>query len=222
MATRKALLATGEIYHVFNRSIARQPIFSNIRANNRFRHTADFYRFENSPMRYSHLIRLKPEIQSQVLDKLYSSGVKSVTLFAFAIMPNHFHFLLRQEREFGIKRFLSQVQNSYAKYYNTKSDRSGSVFQEMFKAVRIETDEQFIYVARYIHLNPITSYILKTPEELIEHPWTSLSCYVGKTNVPFLDTNMLLSHFKNKPELKNFTFDQVDYQRELDKIKHLT
>jgi len=222
MASRKIILATGEIYHIFNRSVSKEPIFTNTRGNRRFLDTINFYRFQDPYVRYSHFIRMQDEFRSKILENMYTTGIQNVTIFAFSLMPNHFHLLIRQEQESGIKKFMSQIQNSYAKYYNTKNDRSGSVFQEMFKAVRIETDEQFIHVARYVHLNPVTGYLLKDPTELETYPWTSFGSYVGNLTSEFIDTNTILSHFKNTQELKQFTFDQANYQRKLDNIKHLT
>src|SRR5690349_8516329 len=110
MATRKTILATGEIYHVFNRSIAKQPIFQSSKSTGRFLHAIDFYRFQDIPSSFSKFIRLEAFIQAQLLQKLHNEATKSVTIFVFAIMPNHFHFLLRQECENGIKKFMSQIQ----------------------------------------------------------------------------------------------------------------
>src|SRR5581483_4916008 len=139
MPRRKIVLATGEIYHLFNRSIAHQPIFTRTRDNTRFLETIDFYRFQNPMIRFSHFNRLPQEQKKQFYDKLKKESLPIVEIFAFCLIPNHFHILARQLQENGIKNFLSQIQNSYAKFYNTKYDRSGALFQEMFKAVRIET-----------------------------------------------------------------------------------
>lgn len=222
MSKRKTLLATHETYHVFNRSIAHQPIFTNSHDTTRFLNVLDFYRFEKPKIRYSHYTRLNIEQKERFRKNLQHSSPPIVAITAFAIMPNHFHFLITQQKHDGIKNFLSQIQNSYAKYYNTKHKREGSLFQEMFKAVRIETDEQFIHVARYIHLNPVTSYILKNQEELERYPLTSFSSYLNNANHSFLSKNHLMQYFKNTNKLKEFTFDQVNYQRELSHIKHLT
>lgn len=221
MSQRNIPLITEEIYHLFNRSVARQPILTKIKDFQRFLETVDFYRFQNPHLRYSHYQRLPVEQKVRFLDNLYKTGDRIVDIYAFSLMPNHFHILAKQIADEGIKLFVSRLQNSYAKYYNTKYERSGSLFQEMFKAVRIETDEQFIHVARYIHINPLTSYVVKNLKELELYAWTSFVDYVGKRELSLLDKDMLMSHFPNKHKLKQFTFDQVDYQRKLQQIKHL-
>src|SRR5579872_2504861 len=115
MASRKFILGTGEIYHVFNRSIARQPIFTSPKIMSRFLNTVDFYRFENSPMRYSYIMQLESTLRNKIFNNLYTNGVKAVEIFAFSLMPNHFHFLIRQEKDLGLRKFVSQIQNSFAK-----------------------------------------------------------------------------------------------------------
>ena len=134
-------------------------------------------------------------------------------------MPNHFHFLLKNLTEEGIKKFISNFQNSYAKYLNTKTGRTGSLFQQNFKAVRIESNEQLIHVSRYIHLNPVTAYIVKSTEELINYPWSSYPNYYKKEK-SYLKKDLILENFRTANDYKKFVTDQVDYQRELDKIKH--
>jgi len=136
-------------------------------------------------------------------------------------MLNHFHLLLEQTEDFGITNFLKLIQNSYAKYYNLKSKRSGALFQCSFRAVRIETEEQFLHTARYIHLNPLTSFVLKQPEELNNYKWNSYSDYVSATPRPFVDTKTLTEALGEKDTFVKFTLDQLDYQRNLEKIKHL-
>ncbi len=91
----------------------------------------------------------------------------------------------------------------------------------MFKAVRILTDEQLLHVTRYIHLNPVTAFILKDLKELSDYPWSSYPVYIGKQSSDNISTSEVLGFFSSKDKFIKFTEDQIDYQRELDKIKHL-
>ncbi|OGG07550.1 hypothetical protein A2699_04795 [Candidatus Gottesmanbacteria bacterium RIFCSPHIGHO2_01_FULL_43_15] len=222
MSKRTTILATGEIYHLFNRAVARQPILTRTKDLQRFLDIVNFYRFKDPPFRYSHYYRFQPEQKVRILTTLYKTSVPIVEIYAFSLMPNHFHFLVKQRVDQGIKLFASHIQNSFAKYYNTKYKRSGSLFQEMFKAERIETDEQFIHVARYIHINQLTGFIIKEFKELETYPWTSYPDYMGKRQLPFLNKELLLGYFPKLQKLREFTLDQVGYQRTLEGIKHLT
>lgn len=221
MPYRKTILAEGEIYHIFNRSVARQPIFLTDTYYQRAHEVLSYYNNLNAPVRFSHFARLPISLKNEVLETLNKENQKLVQILAFCFMPNHVHFLIKEIREKGITTFMRIFQNSYAKYFNTKTERNGSLFQSMFKAVRILTDEQLLHVARYIHLNPVTSYILKNIEELKNYPWSSFPIYIGKQKSNIVDTELVLSLFSSVEQFIKFTEDQVDYQRKLDKIKHL-
>ena len=137
-------------------------------------------------------------------------------------MPNHFHFLLKPFEKNAISDFMRNLQNSYSKYYNTKYGRTGSLFQFMFKAVRIETNEQLIHVSRYIHLNPVTAYLFEI-DQLTNHLWSSFKDYIfDEGDFPFVKPDLVLNQFKSKEDYRKFVFDQSNYQRELEKLRHLT
>ena len=221
MSYRRTPIVTGETYHTFNRSIARQPVFLNTRSYSRALELIHFYSYVQPRLRFSHYNRLPLKEKADFLEDLRTNGRRQIKLFAFCLMPNHIHFLMQELEKNGISRFMSNFQNSYAKYFNLKNDRTGSLFQSMFKAVRIESDAQLIHVCRYIHLNPLTSYVIKDADDLERYPWSSYSQYF-KGISDLIDTNLISEFFSSKKEFKKFTLDQVDYQRQLDKIKHLS
>jgi putative transposase len=222
MPYRKTPIVTGEIYHIFNRSVASQPIFLDKWDYRRALEVMQFYRFQNPGIRYSYYNRLQTDLKTSFWNDLIKHGKKQVELLAFCFMFNHFHFLLKELEENGIKTFISNFQNSYAKYFNTKTERKGAVFLSMFKGVRIATEEQLIHVNRYIHLNPLTSYIIKYASELETYQWSSYIDYLGIRNEGIVDKELIMGLLKTTQKFKNFTLDQKDYQRELEKIKHLT
>ena len=221
MSYRRTPIVTGEIYHTFNRSIARQPIFINTKSYSRALELINFYSYVQPRLRFSHYNRLPLKERADFLNDLKTNRRKQIQLLAFCLMPNHVHFLMRELEKNGISKFMSNFQNSYAKYFNLKTDRTGSLFQSMFKAVRIESDEQLIHVCRYIHLNPLTSYVIKDANDLENYAWSSYPAYFRKSS-DSVDTTLISPFFPSKMEFKKFTLDQVDYQRGLDKIKHLS
>lgn len=221
MPLRKTVLATGETYHVFNRGVNRQPTFLDKRDYPRAIDILSFYRFTKPRLRFSFYNRLPTEEKLGFWKELEEQNQKIVTLFCFCFMPNHFHFLLRQEKENGISKFLANFQNSYTKYINTRHERSGHLFQGQFKAVRIENDSQFLHTSRYIHLNPYTSYIVKTVDQLEKYPWSSLPEYIKDDGKGICETKNILSSFSSRKQYLQFVLDRKDYQRRLKDIEHL-
>ncbi|MEK7588067.1 MAG: transposase [Patescibacteria group bacterium] len=217
MATvRKVILATDEIYHLYNRGVEKRPIFTRTRDYERAKEMIWYYRYQKPRLRYSHYKELSSEAKSVYIPTLTSQPLK-VAVLCYSLMPNHFHFLLRQEQDGGITKFFSAFCNSYAKYFNTKYKRVGPLFQGEFKAVRIEDNEQLLHVSRYIHLNPSTAFLVE-PENLSSYPWTSLPEYVAKHGESTCDTTLILSQFSKAEKYASFVSDQAGYQRSLNGI----
>ncbi len=222
MPYRKSPLVSQEIYHLCNRSVAELPIFVTGENYHRALELIDFYRFPKTGIRFSYFKRLSTKQKSDLMTSLYSTK-PLVEIYAFCLMPNHVHFLVKQKIDGGAARFMRIFQNSFAKYLNTKNDRSGAVFQSMFKAIRIVSEEQLTHVFRYINLNPVTSFIVKNVDDLENYPWTSYQDYIKTKPVsPFINTDLFKSIFKTPQKLKEFLVNQVNYQRTLNQIKHLT
>ncbi len=98
---------------------------------------------------------------------------------------------------------MQRVLNSYAKYYNTKYQKSGHLFEGKYKAIHIESNEQLLYLSAYIHRNPreLTEY----RGDEASYQWSSFVDYVhknrwGKVLVP----EIILEQFKNGEEYKKF------------------
>lgn len=92
-------------------------------------------------MRFSHYLSLDEEKTQAYLSRLNAKHY--VDILAFALLPNHFHLLLRQNKKDGISNFVSRIENSYVRYFNTKNSRKGPLFEASFYAGLVEDDEQF-------------------------------------------------------------------------------
>jgi len=179
-----------------------------------------FYRFTNLSVSLSRFLTWDKDRQEEVLNSSEGGKKIRVNILGFCLMPNHYHLLCRQEQGGGISKFVSQLQNSFTRYYNLKRQKKGYLFEGQFRAVRIEDDQQLLHVSRYIHLNPYTSFVVKTFDELGNYPWSSLSEYLTARK-GFCQTEIVAAFFKNPASYKRFLADQADYQRNLEKIKHL-
>lgn len=133
-------------------------------------------------------------------------------------MPNHFHLLLRQFKEGGIQEFISKVINSYTKYFNTKHDRVGHLFQGQFKSVAVDTNEQLVHVSRYIHLNP---YVADLEKHLDNYPHSSYVQFTKADIIGICNTEPVLELFKDKVDYQQFVNDHTSYAVDIYRIKPL-
>lgn len=220
MPGRSSPLVTDEIYHVYNRGINRQPTFLNKRDYERGIQTISYYRLANLPLSLSKFLRLD-QTKKNYIREIIKKCKELEEILAYCLMPNHFHFLLKQKKDNGIRKFMSNFQNSYTRFFNTKGQRDGSLFLNQFKTVRVETDEQLLHLSRYIHLNPYTNYVVKSYTDLLTYPWSSITEYLDNKS-GFVNRSLIEGFFKNSEEHKKFIIDQADYQQELKLIEHLT
>jgi hypothetical protein len=130
-------------------------------------------------------------------------------------MPNHFHFLLRQDSDVPITAFMLRLGTSYAKYFNTKYGEVGSLFQDRFKAKLVDTDEYLLQLSRYIHRNP-KEILLRTPGvELASYRWSSYSCYLSGSKNEFVDPSFILSYFTKNNRSEDYrNFVEHDFTEE--------
>ncbi len=213
MSTRYIIFSNTQFYHIYNRTTADENIFVRKRDVARSLALIDYYRRETS-MSYSQYTHTAERDNEKI-----KKGLFLVEIHAFALMPTHFHFLVRQLKDNGIVRFVSQFQNGMAKYINIKRGRNGSLFCHPFKAKHIETEKEFLHVSRYIHLNPVTSYLV-SGDDLSSYPLTSYVEYCHRNKYPFVTTDLILG-IKKFYSYKAFTLNQVEYQKKLHLIQSL-
>lgn len=209
MPGRLIPLVNGEVYHIFNRGSDKRSIFLQQRDYKRFLQTFFYYQFLGPKPSFSHYTKRKLTLFKPLNEN------RMVEILCYCLMPNHFHFLVRQLRSNGISVFMSQLSNSYTKCFNTKYKRIGALLQGAFKSVRIENDEQLIHVSRYIHLNPVVGGLVKS---LNQHQWSSYFEFIGTSTI--CSTADILSFFSSKKVYKEFLEDQIDYGTSLELIKH--
>lgn len=220
MPVRSIPLANNEIYHVLNRGLNSIPIFTQKRDYQRFFETFLFYQNYRPPIKFSRLKTLSREEREKLLERLRKKKDWEVKIIAYCLMPNHFHFLLKQLKDSGITDFIRRLDDSYSHYFNTKYERKGSLFEGRFKAIRVETDEQLLHLSRYIHLNPYSSFVIKDLNQLVDYSYSSLREYIGVDQANICQKEIVSDQFSSFEAYNKFVFNQADYQRALEQIKH--
>ncbi len=138
--------------------------------------------------------------------------------YAWCLMKNHFHFLVRIKEEKEItaeKKILpsqsfSNLFNAYTKAFNKSYNRHGSLFERPFRRKLIDNEPYFQNVIIYIHKNPVHHLICN---HAIEYPWSSyITCISDKpTKLMRKEVIEIFSteeNFKFKHEQKNeFSID---------------
>ncbi len=192
MPIKRPELVKGGIYHIVLRGL--EEIFKD---------ESDFYRGIFSIYEFNNMssVIIRERRKARQKEKLIKEQFfvdkrdKFIEILAFCFMPNHIHLLLRQIKDNGTSEFMRKFGAGYASYFNKKYSRTGHLFQGRFRAVTIQTLEQFKNVFVYIHTNPIS---LKEPgwkergikevEEIIKflekYKWSSYADYLGKRNFP--------------------------------------
>ncbi|MCD4825291.1 MAG: transposase [Phycisphaerae bacterium] len=105
--------------------------------------------------------------------------------YAWALIPNHFHLLLRTSLT-PLSKVMRRLMTGYAVTFNKRHKRSGHLFQNRYKSVVCEEDPYLLELIRYIHLNPLRAGLVKDLKELDKYPWTGHSAILGKRKNPFV------------------------------------
>jgi len=134
------------IYHIILRGINRQNIFEDEEDNSRFLQTL-----------------------------LHYKEISEYELYAYCLMGNHLHLLLRADEE-PLEQIMRRICGSYVYWYNRKYERIGNLFQDRFKSEPVEDDPYFLTVLRYIHQNPSKAGLV---DKNGQYKWSSYSAYMS-------------------------------------------
>ena len=159
-------LITDEFYHVYNRGVDKRDIFMS---------KADYLRFYQI-LNLFNVVDPVEHYESAINNhKSTEPKTKLVEVHAYALLPNHYHLILKQLVDGGISEYLKKVSGGYTSYFNQKQKRSGSLFQGKYKRVLVETDEQLNYLLTYVNENHVV-HGLKVASEIC---YTSSLHYQG-------------------------------------------
>lgn len=147
---RNHSFAPGEWYHCYNRGVEKRVTFYD---------SADYQRFQS--LLYTSNATLPPDNSrlrraplSVLIEEESRKGERIVAVGAYALMPNHFHIVLKELDGVGIPRFMQKVLTGYTMYFNKRYERTGPLFSGVFKSRPVLTDRYFQHLMSYVHLNP--------------------------------------------------------------------
>lgn len=196
----------GGYYHIYNRGVEKRSIFLDQQDYNVFLSYLKEYLMPKNEKE----LRLKlanPTISPRERDKIIKSlhlnnFTEEIRLLAYCLMPNHFHFFLKQKSAKSIDKFMRSLGTRYVMYFNRKYMRVGTLYQGVYKAVSIETEEQFLCLSSYIHRQT-----LRLQGESLELQSSSYLEYLGKRITAWVHPEEILSYFsKTNPILSYESF----------------
>ncbi len=193
-------------YHIYNRCVEKRLTFQD---------SQDYAVFLSYLKEY-----LLPKEEQKLRDKLsdpktsykekdkiirilrLNNFADEIKLIAYCLMPNHFHFFVKQNSSQSIHKFMQSFTTRYTMYFNRKYKRVGSLFQAVYKAALVNREEQFLYLTKYIHKQALASQ----GETLRDQP-SSYPEYLGTKKTNWIHPEEILSYFsKTNPSLSYKSF----------------
>ena len=172
----------GHYYHIFNRGARQVTIF---------REPDNYHFVLYRVKKYSHQFNL--------------------TVIAYCLMPNHYHFLVRQNGEDPAGLLPQRVFNSYTKAYNKRYNHSGTIFERRYQAIFVEQERYLKHLCRYIHLNPVKDGIV---EDVEDWPYSNYAEWVGNRKETLFDPDFISTYFESGEDYKEFvlSYSKTRYQ----------
>ncbi|CAB1059870.1 hypothetical protein D1BOALGB6SA_4635 [Olavius sp. associated proteobacterium Delta 1] len=166
---RKARIdAPGALHHIIIRGIKRQRIFSDDQDRDNF------------------------------VERLGDIVTETQTFcFAWALIPNHAHILLRTGHT-PLATVMRRLLTGYAVSFNRRHRRHGHLFQNRYKSILCQEDTYLLELVRYIHLNPLRAKLVKSLSESDNYPYSGHSALMKKVEREFQDTNYVVRLFGEK------------------------
>lgn len=158
--TIKHYLSNG-YYHIYNRGVEKRVIFQDEQDYSVFLSYLKEYLLPKDTQELTKRLAY-PNIsyreRAEIIKILRLNNFASeINLLAYCLMPNHFHFLVKQKDTGSIDKFINSLGTRYTMYFNRRYKRVGPLYQGVYKAVLVDTDEQLLHLSRYIHIQALGS-----------------------------------------------------------------
>ena len=134
-----------------------------------------------------------------------------VDVFAYALMGNHYHLLIKTNRA-NLSKCMQWLGVTYTRRFNLRHSRSGHLFQGRFKSIIVQNDSYLLGLSCYIHRNPLRAGVVN---RLADYSWSSYRSYAyGRKSPDWLTPNLILSQFKGPDKNKAYREKVQNYAKE--------
>lgn len=144
-----------------------------------------------------------------------------VEIFAYVLMNNHYHLLIRTQHA-NIKKAMHWFGTTYTTRYNTRHGRTGHLFQGRYKSILVQNDAYLLRLSCYIHRNPLRAGVV---DRLADYRWSSYLSYgYGRKGPEWLSTDLILLQFKGPDRHRRYREKVQKYAKEekrlLEDLRH--
>lgn len=194
-------------YHIYNRGVEKRLIFLDQQDYNVFLSYLKEYLLpkdeKEMERRLMDLNTSYKEKDTIIKQLRLNNFADEITLLAYCLMPNHFHFFIKQKSALSIDKFMNSLGTRYTKYFNAKYKRVGSLYQGVYKAVLVEDENQLVYLSKYIHKQglalPSKAWEATQPSSYHE--------YIGQKKTDWVHPEEVLAYFsRTNPSLSYTSF----------------
>ena len=162
----------GQYYHLYNRGAHRAALF-------------------REPDNYFYVLHHMKEVSREL----------SLSVIAYCLLPNHYHFLVRQDQDAPAGHLPQRVFNAYSKAYNKRYEHSGTLFQGPYRAIQIDSHQYLLNACRFIHANPVRHGLV---EELKEWPYSNYLEWIGERDGTLVDRAFIRDCFGTAEQYRTF------------------
>jgi len=184
-------------YHIYNRGVARQDIFLDDQDYKYFLFYLKLYVIQKLPD-----IDLQGRTLKYFKSRIPNNFADEIQLVAYCLLPNHYHFLIHQKSRDSIQHFMRSLGTKYSMYFNDRYNRVGPLLQGKYKAVLVDSDEQFVYLSKYIHKNPLD--VLTSGSDLEVYKYSSYINYLGRINQTWVKPQSVLDLFSSTNKMLTY------------------
>jgi REP element-mobilizing transposase RayT len=138
-----------------------------------------------------------------------------IQIFAYVLMRNHYHLLIRTQRP-NLSKAMQWLGVTYTRRFNDTHERCGHLFQGRFKSIIVQNDAYLMQLSCYIHRNPLRAKIVN---RLVDYRWSSFRSYAYGYNSPsWLSCDLVLSLFNNHRDRNKAYREKVQHYSNEDKL----
>ena len=169
---RREPFVRGRYYHIYNRGAGRQAIFIEER-------------------NYTYVLRLLKKVANEC----------DITVVAYCLLPNHYHWLLRQDGATPAGKVPARVFGSYTQAFNRAYERTGTLFEGPYNALAVEAGTHFVNLCCYIHLNAVHHGLVDTPDQWL---YSNYLEWIDKRQGTLVDRDLVRNYFAAPQEYEGF------------------